>query len=114
MSSSKVKEINLERGMPAVAPAMTRLVNDLTTAKMSGCKAAVIVHGWGSSGTGGAIKAATAKKLKEPQLRGIIRDTVSGEKWMEKKKDFINICPQLKEFSRYVDGNKGITVAVLK
>jgi len=114
MGVIKVKEINLEKGMPVVSIAMSKLVNDLTTAKMSGCKAAVIIHGWGSSGTGGSIKKAVKMKLKEPVLKGIIRDVVAGEEWVIKKKEFTNVCPQLKEFNRNVDGNKGITVAILK
>ena len=75
---------------------------------------AVASHGWGSSGTGGAIKVATKEKLRQPQMKGIVRDIVSGEMWMEKKKIFIDVCPQLKDFNRYVDGNKGVTVVLLK
>ena len=114
MGAVKVKEINLERGYPTVAAAMSRLVNELSTAKGSGCKAAVIVHGYGSSGTGGAIKAAAKGKLKEPFLKGIVKDMVAGEEWYSRKKDFLNHCNQLKDFNRYVDGNKGITVVLIK
>lgn len=114
MGRVKVKQINLERGMPLVEEAMKRLVNDLTTGKMAGCKAGVIIHGYGSSGTGGAIKAATKKKLKEPSLRGIVRDVVSGEEWYSKKKSFLDVCPQLREFDREIDGNKGITVVLIR
>lgn len=114
MGAIKVKEINLERGMPLVEDAMRKLVNDLTTGKMAGCKSAVIIHGYGSSGTGGAIKAATGKKLKEPALRGIVRDVVKGEEWSSKKKAFLDVCPQLKDFNRDIDGNSGITVVLIK
>lgn len=110
----KVKEINLEKGYPTVQQAMRNLVNDLSTAKRAGCKAAVIVHGYGSSGTGGGIKAATKSKLKEPMLYGIVKATIPGEEWYAKKKEFLDYCPQLRDFSRYVDGNRGITVALLR
>lgn len=110
----KVKEINLERGYPTVPQAMRNLVNDLTTAQRSGCKAAVIVHGYGSTGTGGAIKVATKSKLKEPLLRGVIKEAIADEDWYSKKKVFIDYCPQLRDFSRYIDGNRGITVVLLR
>ena len=110
----KVKEVNLERGFPTVAVAMSRLTNELTTAKMSGYKAMVIIHGFGSSGEGGRIKAATGKKIKEPMFRGIIKDAVRGEEWASKKKGFIGHCSQLKEFERHISGNEGVTVLLLK
>lgn len=110
----KVREINLERGMPTVDEAIRRMVNDLSTVKRTGCKAAVIVHGYGSSGTGGKIKPAAKSKLKEPSLQGIVKDMVAGENWYEKKKDFLNHCPQLADFNSYVDGNRGITVVLIK
>lgn len=113
-SVSKVKEINLERGFPTVDVAMNRLKSEVTTAKMSGCKAAIIIHGFGSSGEGGGIKSATKLQIKKPMFRGIIRDTVSGEEWYIKKKEFLNHCPHLKNSERHIDGNQGITVLLLK
>ncbi|MEG0661723.1 MAG: hypothetical protein RR472_00440, partial [Anaerovoracaceae bacterium] len=76
--------------------------------------AVIVIHGYGSTGEGGAIKKAAKAKLKEPSLRGIVRDVAPGEAWQEKKKLFLDVCPQLKEFNRYVDGNKGLTVVLLK
>lgn len=111
---SKVKEVNLERGFPTVDVAMNRLNNEITTAKMSGCKAMVVIHGFGSSGTGGGIKAAAKLQFKKPMFRGIIKDMVSGEEWYSKKKEFLNHCPQLKNSERHIDGNKGITVLLLR
>lgn len=110
----KVKEINLERGMPTVDTAMKNLVNGLTTAKMQGCRAAVVIHGWGSSGTGGGIKAGVKIKLDSPELRGIVRDHAAGTEWYAKKKAFLDVCPQLREFNRDIDGNKGITVVLFR
>ncbi len=111
---SKVKEINLERGFPTVDVAMNRLTNELTTAKMSGYKAAVIIHGYGSSGEGGGIKAAVKTHLTKPTFRGIVKSTVSGEEWYSKKKEFINSCPGIKSFERHIDGNQGLTVLLFR
>lgn len=52
----KVREVNIEKGHPPVDEAMRRMVNGLTTAKREGIKSVVLIHGYGSSGEGGAIK----------------------------------------------------------
>ena len=114
MGAVKVKEINLETGGPTVEAALGRLVNGLSTAKGAGYKAVVLIHGYGSSGSGGAIKAAVKEKLRERSLSGIVRDFTGGEDWINRKRDFIDICPQLKDYSRYVEGNRGITIVLLK
>jgi DNA-nicking Smr family endonuclease len=111
---SKVKLINLELGHPTVEDAIRRMKNDLATAKMSGCKAAILIHGYGSTGAGGAIKPAVGKSLKEPVLVGMVKDWVSGENWQSKKVLFLADCPSLKDHTRHIDGNKGITIVLLK
>ncbi|HUM55596.1 MAG TPA: Smr/MutS family protein [Bacillota bacterium] len=112
--AAKVREINLESGMPDGGQAMKRMMNGLTTAKQSGCRAVILIHGYGSSGAGGIIKKEVGSKLRDPSLRGIVRDNVKGENWIIKKKEFLDICPALREFERHIDGNNGITVVILK
>jgi len=114
MGAVKVKEINLEYNMPTVQEAMKKLVNSILTAKGAGYKSVILIHAYGSSGVGGSIKTATKLKLKESSLSGIVRGVCAGECWMENKKKFLDVCPQLKDFSRHIDGNLGITVVLLK
>ncbi len=114
MGAVKVKEVNLERGSPTVDVAMRKLLNELSTAKGAGYKAVILVHGYGSTGVGGAIKVATKSKLKEGSLIGIVKTFTGGEAWLNDKKTFMEACSQLKDFDRYIDGNKGVTVVLLK
>lgn len=114
MGGVKVKEVNLERGNPTVDVAMRKLVNELSTAKRAGYRAVLLIHGYGSSGVGGSIKVATKSKLKESSLIGVVRDSVGGEAWINQKKDFMDVCNQLKDFDRYIEGNQGLTVVLLK
>jgi len=107
-------QINLEQGRPTVEEAVGRMKNQLSTAKMSGCKAAILIHGYGSSGTGGAIKPAVCKTILQPSLVGIVKDWVAGENWHSKKTIFLSYCPTLKEHVKHIDGNQGITVVLLK
>src|SRR5665648_511760 len=114
MGAVKVKEVNLEIGNPTVDVAMRNLVNILSTAKGAGNKAVVLVHGNGTTGVGGAIKTARKSKLKESSLIGVVKAFTGGEAWLNDKKMFLEACSQLKNFDRYIDGNKGVTVILLK
>ena len=111
---SKIATINLEQGHPTVEEALGRLRNGLSTAKMSGKRAVILIHGYGSSGTGGAIKASVARALREPSMVGMIRDFVTGEGWESKKTAFVGACPDLRDQSRYLSGNQGVTVVLLR
>ena len=111
---AKVKEINLEYGSPTVDTAVRNMVSQLGTCKGQGYKAIILVHGYGSSGVGGGIKAAVRNKLREPCLSGIIRSYCGGEHWFEKKKELISICQPLSDYQRKIDGNQGVTVVILK
>lgn len=114
MGAVKVKEINLERGNPTVEVALKNLVNGLSTAKRAGYKAAILIHGYGSSGNGGAIKVAVKIKLKEPMFTGMIRSFIAGEDWTDRKKEFLDGCSQLRDFDKYIEGNRGVTVVLFK
>ena len=111
---AKVKEVNLEYGSPAADAAVRNMVNQLGTCKRQGYKAVILVHGYGSSGTGGSIKAAVRSKLREPSLSGMVRSYCGGEHWFEKKKELLNICSPLSDYQRKIDGNQGVTVVILK
>ncbi len=114
MAASKVMEVNLERGYPTADTAVRNMVNRLTTCKMQGVRSVVLVHGYGSSGSGGKIKAAVSRKLKEPSLSGIVRMTCPGEQWMDRKRMMLDACPGLRDYESRIAGNYGVTVVLLK
>lgn len=111
---SKVREVNLEYGQPRVEVALQKMVNQLTTCKGQGCKAVILIHGYGSSGVGGSIKAGVRRKLREPLLSGIVRAYCGGEDWFERKREMVGMCQDLSNYSRRIDGNPGVTVVVLR
>jgi DNA-nicking Smr family endonuclease len=69
----------LEYNMPTVEVALQKMKNVLTTNKGLGCKAVILIHGYGSSGVGGSIKAAVTRCLSDNSMRGIVRAYVGGE-----------------------------------
>lgn len=111
-----IKIINLEAGMPSVETARIRLLGELQTARVSGNKTLKIIHGYGSSGKGGAIKAEVGRILLQKKREGAIRDFVKGE-------DFTPFSPHgrrvvaldasLGRDRDYTRGNDGITIVVI-
>ena len=71
--------INIEQGHPTVQQAMVKLQNGIYRARASGKPFAKIVHGYGSSGTGGAIKAAVSTELRKYIARRMIKSYCPGE-----------------------------------
>lgn len=100
--------------MPDSDSAVRRMVDELGTSKRIGHRALIFIHGWGSSGVGGVMREAVRKKLEEPSLRGLVDDYCGGENWEMRRREFTERCPQLKEYSRNISGNPGVTVVLLK
>ncbi len=113
MRSDKVIELNLEYGRPSTAEALSKMTDSLSALKRQGCKAAILIHGYGSSGTGGSIKAAVRKRLGETSMSGIVKAYAGGEQWLCRKKELLSMCRSLESIERRISGNDGITVVIL-
>jgi len=110
----KVRQINLEQGSPTVEQALRNMINHLGTCKRQGLKGVILIHGYGSSGTGGKIRPAVRAKLKERSLSGIVRQFCGGEEWIDKKKEMLAVCSQLKDYETTIAGNPGVTIVILR
>jgi len=88
--------------------------NALLTYKRQGVKAVVVIHGYGSSGVGGAIKTAVSPILAAPEMAGLVRKFVPGEDFTgTKRRDLIAMCKGLGE-AHGIEGNAGVTIVVLR
>jgi len=114
IADKKVAILNLEYGNPNVTSAVQNMKNSLMTYKGIGYKAAIVIHGYGSSGVGGGIKVAVRKCLGENSMRGIVRMFVGGEDWVSNKRSVLAVCKYLENHERHISGNSGITVVLLK
>ena len=111
---NKVAIINLEYDMPTVNVALQKMKNEIVTYKGQGYKAVIIIHGYGSSGVGGAIKIAVNGCLLDNSMRGIVREFVGGEKWSQSKRNFLSICKSLENYENKIANNDGITIVLLR
>lgn len=114
--SQTVIEVNIKSGMPDVKEARKRLREGLSNAKKQKATAVKIVHGYGSSGVGGALRDAIRKSLTGMRNRKEIKHFIHGELFSYDQKaaqDAIDMCPALNRDSDYNRYNEGITIVIL-
>jgi len=108
--------INLEAGMPTVAVARKRLEQALRTAKARRTGVLKIIHGYGSSGRGGAIKRDVQAVLAGSKRSGQITAFVPGEDFSPFHADarrMIDKYPGLARDRDFTRSNNGITMVLL-
>ena len=109
--------INLENGLPDTATAMSRLNNGLYAARATGDRYAKIIHGYGSTGKGGAIKSACLRELRGYKTRRVIKDYCSGDKFgpfSEEGRRFATADPAVKKDKDWARSNDGITIVAFR
>ncbi len=112
-----MKQIDLEAGMPDVSSAMSRLNNQIYAVRATGVRECKIIHGYGSSGKGGAIKSACLMELRGYKRRGIIKEFCPGEKFgpfSEEGRRMTAAMPTLNRDRDWGRSNDGITVILFR
>lgn len=102
--------------MPTVERARLRLQHELAKARKQGCQAVKIIHGYGSSGAGGALRLELQKELRRAVLLGTIRAFIPGEDWRvsnEAAWELLKKFPEWKQDSDLGRNNQGISIVVL-
>jgi len=111
-----LRTLNVEAGMPTVEQARQHLLTELRQAKQSGVRAMKIIHGYGSSGKGGALRDGLRKSLLRRKKEGLVTRVIFGEKWSvfeEDARHALECCPELKSDRDLNRSNAGITIVVL-
>lgn len=78
---NELREVNLERGMPLVDQAIRQLTFELHRSRAMGCAVLKIIHGYGSSGTGGRIRVEARAYLERLKRKGEIAGFIPGEEF---------------------------------
>jgi hypothetical protein len=73
--------LNLKAGMPTVEQAKRRLLESLYAPRGATGPVVKIIHGYGSSGKGGAIRAAIREQMAAWLREGKVLKVVAGENW---------------------------------
>ncbi len=110
------KTVNLEQGRPLVEAALNRLERELQTARHEGVRVLTLIHGYGSSGIGGAIRRESRRLLADLLHRGQLNLVIPGEEFRAKAgpvRDLLRRFPPLSANVHLNRGNRGITIVVL-
>lgn len=108
------KEINLEWGMPIVSDAMKKLDSEIKLCKKEGIQYAKIIHGYGSTGKGGAIREECRDILFRMIKNKKIKKMVYGEDFKILNRDAYDMktrCEELEPLFHCT--NKGVTIIEL-
>jgi hypothetical protein len=112
-----VREVNIKATWPTAAQAVADLERELLRARREGVKAVKVIHGYGSTGVGGAIKQATHAYLARKKREGRLSEYVPGEHWVCYEQPALSVldaCPDLAKDSDLRNGyNEGITIVLL-
>jgi hypothetical protein len=110
------RQINLKRGMPLVQQALDRLESEIRLSDGLGCKVLTLIHGYGSSGAGGAIKTAVHRQLQFWQHQGRIEALLPGEAFEGRSgrgRQLLRRFPFLADHRDLNRANPGITLVIL-
>jgi hypothetical protein len=107
---------NLEEGMPTVAQAVRRLEAVLQRYRKKGEPVLKIIHGYGSSGVGGALRVELRQWLYGKVKSGAIVDIIPGEEFERgiKVNPHLKHFPQLEWDSDCGRRNAGITIILIQ
>ena len=114
--ASSLREVNLEVGKPFVDAAIKRLTFELKQSERMGVKVLKIIHGYGSSGTGGKIRIEARQYLERLKKRREITTYIPGEKFSIFEEDTRSAffrCDELRKDRDLDRHNNGVTFIVL-
>lgn len=111
-----LKIIDMEEGMPKVEEARLRMQHELHVAREQGYVAVKLIHGYGSSGVGGALRNELQKELQRLAGAEDVQSFIAGEDWRisdEKTWELLKRYPEWKRDSDLGRNNKGISIVLL-
>ena len=102
--------------MPSVDDAIRRITYNIKNAPAFGVTAIKLIHGYGASGKGGAIRIQARKYLDRQIERNQIKYYIKGEDFSifdEATRNAFAVCDMLRRDSDLERHNNGITIVIL-
>jgi len=111
-----VKTVNIKDDMPTAEEARKRMRSEIQSAKQGNVRVLKLIHGYGSSGTGGVLQQKLRPTLRKMEKEGLILGMLIGEQFHPESQEgrfFLRRYPELRDDSDYQRNNPGITLIVL-
>ncbi|HXM21381.1 MAG TPA: Smr/MutS family protein [Terriglobales bacterium] len=108
--------VNLKLGSPTVEEARQVLKAELERCRNRKVTAIKVIHGYGSSGVGGALRQRLRRSLISRRKEGSVSAVVFGEKWDifdAVARSMLEKCPALRKDEDLGNCNPGISMVLL-
>jgi hypothetical protein len=108
--------INLEAGHPDLETARRRLLSEMAAARQQGVRVLKVIHGWGSSGAGGALCTGIRKSLRLRVKEGKALAVIAGERFSgdtNEGRELARRHPSVRGDRDFNRANPGITIVEL-
>lgn len=112
-----IRTFNVEAGLPTLDEARRLVIAEIKRAKREGVKVLKVIHGYGSSGTGGKLCVGLRKSFGLRKKEGIIKDFITGEDFTIFNETVLNLLEAVPELRGDPDlgaTNEGVTFLWLK
>jgi hypothetical protein len=114
---STIRTFNVEAGRPTLDEARRLVAAETKQAKREGAKVLKVIHGYGSSGKGGALRVGLRKSFGLRKKEGVIKDFIAGEDFSIFNDTVLALLDAVSEMRGDPDlgaTNEGVTVIWLK
>jgi hypothetical protein len=114
---TSIRTFNVEAGLPTLDEARRLVIAEINRAKREGVKVLKVIHGYGSSGTGGRLCIGLRKSFGLRKKEGVIKDFIAGEDFSifnEPTLTVLEAVPDLRGDSDLDATNEGVTIIWLK
>ena len=111
-----LREVNIKSDLPTVDDAVKRITYNIKNAGPMGVSAIKFIHGYGSTGKGGGIRAEARKYLERQKQKRVIKDYINGEDFSifdEATRKAFAEFDELRRDSDLERHNNGITIVIL-
>jgi hypothetical protein len=112
-----IRTFNVEAGLPTLDEARRLVIEEIKRAKREGVKVLKVIHGYGSSGKGGALCIGLRRSFGLRKKEGVMKDFVTGEDFSifnDKVLDLLEAVPELRGDPDLGATNEGVTILWLK
>jgi len=117
MAVGSIRIFNVEAGMPILDEARRLVAAEIKLAKQQKVRVLKVIHGYGSSGKGGALCVGLRKSFGLRKKEGVIKDFFPGEKFSVFEPavlDLLEAVPELRGDPDLNAVNEGVSVLWLK
>jgi hypothetical protein len=114
---SAVRTYNVEAGLPLLEEARRLVIAEINRAKRERVRVLKVIHGYGSSGKGGALCVGLRKSFGLRKEEGVIKDSIAGGDFSifnDTVLALLEAVPELRADPDLNATNEGVTILWLK